>query len=130
MAGSDTDRAVHLTFPAETRFLRLARLTAAGLAGDLGFGIEDIEDLRIAVDEACAVLLDAAGPDGDGLELVYHVDGATLIVEGACDGKGEGEVAVHPVAREILRMSADEYSLDAGDGRWRFRLVKRGAITP
>jgi serine/threonine-protein kinase RsbW len=130
MAGPDTDRAVHLTFPAETRFLRLARLTAAGLAGDLGFGIEDIEDLRIAVDEACAVLLDAAASDGDGLELVYRVEGTTLVVEGACDGGGEGEVEVHPVAREILRMSADEYSLDASGGRWRFRLVKRGAITP
>jgi serine/threonine-protein kinase RsbW len=125
-----TDEAVHLTFPAETRFLRLARLTAAGLAGDLGFDIEEIEDLRIAVDEACAVLLESAQEARADLDLVYRVVDGALVVEGTCPGEGSGPIEMHTVAREILRMSADEHSLEAADGQWRFTLVKRGMLEP
>ena len=53
---------IRLSIPAELRFLRIARLTAAGIAGDLGFGLQDVEDLRVAVDEMCAALIEDAGP--------------------------------------------------------------------
>ena len=34
---------VRLVIPARARYLRLARLTAAGIAGDLGFGLEAVK---------------------------------------------------------------------------------------
>ena len=56
--GSD-DRTgvVELTVPALTAYLGVVRTATAGLAARLDFTLDEIEDLRIAVDEACAMLL-------------------------------------------------------------------------
>src|SRR2546425_981063 len=44
---------VRLAVPATPEFVRLARVTAAGLASRLGFTFDDVDDLRLAIDELC-----------------------------------------------------------------------------
>ncbi|HEY6533683.1 MAG TPA: hypothetical protein VIY72_15345 [Acidimicrobiales bacterium] len=122
------DNPVRLVIPARARFLRLARLTAAGIAGDLGFGLDAIEDLRVAVDEVCAALID--GVDGDTeLELVYQATSDGLVIEGTCTNGG-GVPELHPVARELLAMTADDYSIYAAGDAVSFRLLKRREVIP
>lgn len=58
---------VELKLPADPAYLSVLRTATAGLAARLDFTLDEIEDLRIAVDEACAMLL----PD--------MVDGGTLV---------------------------------------------------
>lgn len=114
--------AIRLTIPAESRYLRIARLTAAGVATDLGFDLEGIEDLRVAVDEVCALLL--GGPAGAELQLSYAPDGDGVVIEGRSPARPDEPVEIHPVARELLDLTADDYDVTAdGEGR-RFRLVK------
>lgn len=55
----------HLTVPADGAYLGVLRTAAAGLAARLHFTLDEIEDLRIAVDEACAMLIKLAAPAGD-----------------------------------------------------------------
>jgi serine/threonine-protein kinase RsbW len=114
---------VHLTIPASSRYLRLARLTAAGLAGDLGYPVDAIEDLRIAVDELCAAIIEDT-PPSDELELTYSEEEGGLVVEGICRARSNKAPELHSVARELLNMLADKYSIGATDGRRNFRLVK------
>jgi serine/threonine-protein kinase RsbW len=65
--GEDSDDAVELRLPADGAYLSVLRTATAGLAARLDFTLDEIEDLRIAVDEACAMLL----PDAvDGAHLV------------------------------------------------------------
>jgi serine/threonine-protein kinase RsbW len=113
---------IKVVIPAQPRFLRIARLTVAGLAGEVGFGLRDIEDLRVAIDEMCAVVIEDADP-GLELALVYRVDGTRIEIEGSCGQKG-APPDIHPVARELLAMTADEFQLDGDDGGRTFRLVK------
>jgi len=56
---------VELRIPAQTAFLSVLRTATAGLAARLDFTLDDIEDLRIAVDEACAMVLPQARADSD-----------------------------------------------------------------
>src|ERR1700709_605888 len=56
---------VRLRLPAVGVYLSVLRSATAGLAARLDFTIEEIEDLRIAVDEACALLLPSAVPGAD-----------------------------------------------------------------
>ena len=115
--------AVRLTIPAEARYLRLARLAAAGLAGDIGYSVDAIEDLRIAVDELCAAMIEDARP-GSELTITYREDDGALVVEGACDDADASPPELHAVARELLTMLADEYAVASAASGRTFRLVK------
>jgi serine/threonine-protein kinase RsbW len=56
---------VVLRLPAQGAYLSVLRTATASLASRLDFTIDDIEDLRIAVDEACAMLLSHAVAGAD-----------------------------------------------------------------
>jgi serine/threonine-protein kinase RsbW len=56
------DDVVELRLPADGAYLSVLRTATAGLAARLDFTLDEIEDLRIAVDEACAMLLPDALP--------------------------------------------------------------------
>ena len=53
---------VELSVPALASFLPVVRAATAGLAARLSLSFDEIEDLRIAVDEACAMVLTLPGP--------------------------------------------------------------------
>jgi serine/threonine-protein kinase RsbW len=110
--------------PATSRHLRLARLAAAGLASDLGFTVDEIEDLRLAVDEACAVLVEQA-PDGARLDLVYRANGQEIVIDGRCPTTDGASPALHSVVEAILHTTVDEYQVYLDGDRNVFRLVKR-----
>ncbi len=120
---------VLVTIPGDTRFLRIARLTAAALASDLGFNVDDIEDLRIAVDESCAAVISGA-PAGTTLELRYlpSVDGRAVSVEGTCVlevGADAAEaVVLHPVAAELLDLTTTSHAFWTLDRGRSFRFEK------
>src|SRR5687768_3981447 len=56
---------IRLSVPAEAGYLTVVRTAAAAVAGRLNATVDDIEDLRIAVNEACAVLLAHADAGAD-----------------------------------------------------------------
>jgi len=113
---------VRVVIPAQSRFLRIARLTAAGVASDLGFDLRDLEDLRVAVDEMCAVIIESADADVD-LSLTYRAEQGRLVIEGSCPKDG-APAEIHPIARELLTLTADEFEIDSDGSTRRFRLVK------
>src|SRR6478735_3271011 len=61
---SDT---VDLRVPADPAYLAVLRTATAGLAARLDLTLDEIEDLRIAVDEACALLLEHTSHLGEEL---------------------------------------------------------------
>lgn len=83
MVGVGTDGeiedAVEIRLPADSAYLSVLRTATAGLAARLDFTLDEIEDLRIAVDEACAMLLPHAIV-GAQLTCRFHLDPATLEV--------------------------------------------------
>lgn len=61
MAQPDGD-VVEVRVPADSAYVATLRLAVAGLAARCDLTIDDIEDLRLAVDEASALLLPHAAP--------------------------------------------------------------------
>lgn len=53
---------VEVRVPSDVAYVSTLRLTAASLAARCELTVDDIEDLRLAVDEACALLLPLARP--------------------------------------------------------------------
>lgn len=49
---------IELTLPVNAAYVSAARLTASSISNRMGFNIEDIEDIKIAVSEACIFLIE------------------------------------------------------------------------
>jgi serine/threonine-protein kinase RsbW len=70
---------VVLRLPAQGAYLSVLRTATASLASRLDFTLDDIEDLRIAVDEACAMLLSQAVAGAD-LQCAFELSADTIAV--------------------------------------------------
>jgi serine/threonine-protein kinase RsbW len=90
------DDVVDVTVPADGGWLGILRTATAGLAAGLGFAGDKIEDLRIAVDEACAMLLVITPPDGD-LRCRFEISPDEL----ACGDLGR-DASRHSPARSVV----------------------------
>jgi len=77
---------VELRSPADSAYLAVLRTATAGLAARLDFTLDDIEDLRIAVDEACAMVLPQARENSD-LTCTFDLAASklTVAVTAECD---------------------------------------------
>ena len=75
---------VELRLPADSAYVSVLRTTSAGLAARLDFTLDDIEDLRMAVGEACALVLPSA-EDGTDMTCRFYMDPGRLTVAVAVD---------------------------------------------
>jgi hypothetical protein len=119
---------VVLSLPARTTNLRIARLTASSVAADLGFGLEDTEDLRVAVTELCGALIDDH-VDGARVELRYRVEDGCVVVEGRREAMDGAPPPLDPIAAELLTVTTDAHDLSARDGAWVF-VLRKAATEP
>jgi hypothetical protein len=61
---------VELSFVADPDLVMLARMTAAAAASKVGFGVAQVEDVRLAVDELCLSLIREHSGEGC-IELAF-----------------------------------------------------------
>jgi len=117
---------VRLEVPATPEFLRITRIMAAGVASRLGFTLDDVEDLRIAIDELCFALVGKAGREGT-VSLRYEMLDEGLAVEGTSHFTDDGtrEAILSPMSGQILGAMVDEVHLGSGPGGPTFRMLKR-----
>lgn len=135
---------VELTFPAERSYLSLVRTTISSLAGHIrNFDETRVEDLRLAVSEACANAIDAytareQADDVARVVVVFRVRTDRLEAE-VCDHAGGFDPQASPTQRgatkggrserglgiPLMRAAADELEIRPdGDGTT-VRLVVR-----
>jgi serine/threonine-protein kinase RsbW len=122
----DGEDVVLIAVPASGAYLGVLRTATAGLAARLHFTLDEIEDLRIAVDEACAILLAVADIDAE-LACRFTVTGDTLKVEASVPASSNpvrmptGE----SFAWQVLSALADDVSSEVSGQRAMIRLIKR-----
>jgi hypothetical protein len=119
---------VTIRIPASPEYLQVVRLVVAGMASRLGFTIDDIEDLKIGVDELSAYLTGAHGRDGT-LEIRFAVAGNRIEIDGVGNLHTSQKVRTEltEFSQMILDTVADTASLQQVDGHPSFRLVKSKA---
>jgi serine/threonine-protein kinase RsbW len=119
----ETEDAVRLALPASFEYLRIVRLTASGVASRLGFDVEDIENLRVAIDELTSLVVECAAPGQ--LELTFATGSGTLEITGRAPVNSGAEVAVEDLTEQILKAVTDDYELGVSDGFASFRCSRR-----
>ena len=117
---------VQLEIPASGAYLAVARAAATGLAAQLQFTYEEIDDLRIAVDEACTQLLARRG-SATTLNVAYHLAEAELRVDVSIEASDRGEpLERDTVAWQILSAMTDEVREQSEAGRLWLSFRKAG----
>ena len=80
--GANAYNRVELSLPADPQMLFLARMTAAAVATRAELSYEQVEDLRLAIDELCVALL-GSRPGAGQIALLFQWDAeGTLDVVG------------------------------------------------
>jgi serine/threonine-protein kinase RsbW len=78
---------VELRIPSRAEFVSTARLVVSSVACRLDFGIDAIDDLKLAVGEACANAIKHSPADSE-ITITYELHPAHLIVEVVDHGMG------------------------------------------
>ena len=122
---------VELTIPVQADLVVLARLTAATVASRAGFAVEEIEDLRLAVEELCLSLVPSvpAGrlrltycPLPDAIEISCTLEDTS---GGSSHNGANGRSAPDELSLRILDALVDDHGRDADAGEARAWLRKR-----
>lgn len=114
-----------LDLPLSARYATTVRAVAASMASTISMSIDDIEDLRLGVNEAISVMtdLDDDAPSTGRLHVRFEIaDGEICVIVGRSGVGDEPNVELDVLAERILGAVVDEYSIDDSGA---FLLVKR-----
>jgi serine/threonine-protein kinase RsbW len=128
-------REVRLTIPARAEYVLLGRLALSGITRMRPLDDETVNDLKLAVTEACTnSVRHAYGENGGTVDIVYELHDDRLVVVVSDDGAGfdpseleeAGELTEGGLGIAIIRALVDEFEVgERGDGTGsRLRFVK------
>ena len=107
---------VELRLPADNVYVSVLRMTTAGLAARLDFTLDDIEDLRMAVGEACALVLEGADPEGK-LCVGFDLGEGSMRVTVAADSVSPEAPETDTFAWQVLTALATDLRADNDGSR-------------
>lgn len=80
---------ISLVLPGIPEFVSVARLTLSGIANRMGFNVDAIEDLKVAVSEACTnAMKHGCNLEKDSYHVDYFVSNDKLIIDVRDKGRG------------------------------------------
>lgn len=118
---------VELRLPADNAYVSVLRTTTAGLAARLDFTIDDIEDLRMAVGEASAMVLPEADPGSD-LRCSFFMRPGELVVSVGVNAAKAPEPNYDSFAWQVLTTLATSASIDPSDGQFVVNLTMQSSV--
>lgn len=83
---------ISLELPAKCDYVKIARFTASVIANSVGFDVEEIDDIKVALSEACnnAVTHGKTNTKSDNFKIDFSVDedNNRLVIEVSDSGSG------------------------------------------
>jgi len=118
---------VAVRLPATPAYLAVLRTTTASLAARIDFTLDEIEDLRIAVDEACCLLLAGVTPDAELSSIFEMTTDSINITVSAPSSTGHGPARDSFAWTVLSALAGQVDSWTEPDGRQTIALVKHRA---
>lgn len=113
--GSAGSAQVEVRTEASAALIPTVRAVASDLAARADFDLDAISDLRMAVDEACATLVDVAAPDS-WLRCTFDVRGPVIEVHVQVDVLPDARpVSTDTFGWRVLQTLTDSVELSSGD---------------
>jgi hypothetical protein len=129
-----------LKIPAAPAFIPVAKRVASTLGSQLGLSLMDLDELTIALTQACDSAIAASGEVGGNaqLKLTYFATNRALVVDvdlipaehhhvlPMSEAEAEASAELQRLAYEMIRMFVDDFrpQVEPKTGQVRFRMVK------
>ena len=139
--GHDPTHRVVLRLPATPELWSLARISASAIASQIDFDVDEIDDLRLAIDELCTSCAIGAG-DESLIELEYTWDDKTIAITCTVapvdlagaelpDGTAMlGELTSLGLSQRILEALVDEHAIAPVLGDTRRGWLRKARSSP
>lgn len=135
MPSSENAACVELKFPCKPEFVGVARLAILGVASRMKFSYDEVEDVRLAVGEACTTSVEWAernGKTGSDITLRSEIDADKLVVDildeagdRGDDGRaGDAEQEPENLGALLITLLVDEVTVVPRNGGTHVRMVK------
>ena len=118
---------IKLSFPVNATYVSSARLTAGSIANRMGFYIDEIEEIKTAVSEACTFIIQSLSVTADSaFEISFNMKKNTMEIRIVTQG-----VLVHlPQADDMsmvmIKALMDDFDLVNDDGEQvTIRMIKK-----
>ncbi len=69
-----------LKLPCKPEYVSVARLTVSGIASRMGFDIETVEDIKVAISEVCNRIIDVASSSDRQYEVWFNIGAQKLTI--------------------------------------------------
>lgn len=107
---------VHLRIPASPEFIVVARLAVSGVASRMNFTVEEIEDIKIALSEACTnaiqhgYISQKEGASMVDIAFLVHADRIEITVKDT----GIGFDPLNVTSKKTQELSEEQFGLGLG----------------
>ncbi len=129
---------IELKIPCKAEFVSIARLTVLGISNRLKFTYDDIEDIRLAVGEACALSIDKSNHANNGVtELLItsnvYDDRLSITIEDIINDSNNPKNCIESledydrdeIVISLIHSLVDEYTVEQlNDNRSMTRITK------
>lgn len=119
---------VELRLPADGAYASVLRTTTAALAARLDFTIDDIEDLRMAVAEATAMVLEVAD-EGTDLVSSFALRAGEMTVSVSVGAESPDEPDYDSFAWQVLTTLSTSAKVESTGGRFAVTMTVNSTAT-
>jgi serine/threonine-protein kinase RsbW len=138
MTGPQADQ-VELILPCRPEYVGVARLAILGIASRMPFSYDEVEDVRLAVGEACTHAVERAGSAPATIHITSRVSPSSLMIDveddiaedaapnapsEAAQMLAEAGVDQQGLGALLMEILVDEVQIETGPAGTRVRLTK------
>lgn len=127
---------IKLEIPCSPEFITISRKAVEAIASRLALTDEQVEDLKLAVGEACSNAVKFSGPDKSAVRVLYRIELDRLEIEVCNTGTAfsrDGGTQKPPVEMlpegglglYLIDQVMDELKISCGDGETTVKMVKQ-----
>lgn len=116
---------VELSVPATASHVSLVRSATAAICAQADFTIDDLDDVQLAVDEACALIINDA-PQDAALTVTWAVSGQEVGIQLTCPSASGQPVPKNTFAWTVMTALVDRVEAEVHEGTMRIALVAHG----
>lgn len=118
---------INLSLPVNAAYVSAARLTASSVANRMGFDIDEIEDIKAAVSEACTYTIKKLSVNNDeNFSIVFYLKPDVLEISIETKAELEMETQEEEMSLIMIKALMDEMEVDCqDDGFISIKMIKK-----